>query len=57
MMSLLAAFRSFGSVVSISLGGFVLVRYGWGVLGGVGFLFSIIGFLALYFYAIEPELR
>ena len=55
MMSLVSAFESVGTVVSISLGGFVLVWFGWGVLGGLVGVFGILGFLILNYYALEPE--
>ena len=57
MMSLVAAFVSVGTVVSVGLGGFVLVWFGWGVLGGLVGVFGVIGFLILNYYALEPEIN
>jgi predicted MFS family arabinose efflux permease len=55
MMSLVAASESVGAVLGISLGGFVLILFGWGVLGGLLGVFGVLGFLFLYFYTLEPD--
>ena len=54
MMSMVSAFGSVGNVISLSISGFLLVLYGWGSLGGLIVLFSVIGLLILNFYAVEP---
>jgi MFS family permease len=57
MMSMFSAFGNVGGLVGISLGGLVLVWFGWGVLGGFACVLGLIGSLILNFYALEPELR
>lgn len=54
MMSMVAACESVGAVLGISLGGFVLIWFGWGVLGGLLGVFGVLGFLILNFFALEP---
>jgi len=55
VMSLVSAFGSVGNVLGLSVGGLLLVWYGWSMLGGLGMLFSVIGFTVLSLYAMEPE--
>jgi MFS family permease len=55
VMSLVSAFGSVGNVLGLSVGGVLLVWYGWGILGGLGLLFSVVGFIVLSLFAIEPE--
>jgi DHA1 family inner membrane transport protein len=57
MMSLVSAFESVGAVVSVSLGGLVLVWFGWGILGGLVGVFGLVGFLILSYYALEPKIE
>ena len=54
MMSMVAACESVGAVLGISLGGFMLIWFGWGVLGGLLGVFGVLGFLILNFFALEP---
>jgi predicted MFS family arabinose efflux permease len=57
MMSLFAASSSVGSVVSLSLGGFVLIWFGWGALGTLSVILCVLGYFVLSFYVIEPKIK
>jgi DHA1 family inner membrane transport protein len=53
MMSMSAAFSSTGNVLSLGLGGLLLIKYGWGVMGSVIGIFGLIAGILVYFYAKE----
>lgn len=55
MMSMVTAFGSVGYAVSLALGGFVLINYGWSTIGVVVTIFSLIGLLVLNFFVEEPQ--
>jgi MFS family permease len=55
MMSLISAFESVGTIVSVSLSGVMLIWFGWSFLGWLVGAFGIIGYLILKNYAFEPE--
>ncbi|MFW6109084.1 MAG: MFS transporter [archaeon] len=55
MMSMVTAFDSLGNVISLALGGFVLIYYGWSTIGVVVSMFSLLGLLILNFFVKEPQ--
>ena len=54
MMSLSSAFGSTGNVLSLSLSGYLLINYGWGVMGSVIGIFGFLAGIILYLYAEDP---
>jgi len=54
MMSLSSAFGSTGNVLSLSLSGYLLINYGWGVMGSVIGAFGVLASIILYLYAEDP---
>lgn len=54
MMSLSSAFGSTGNVLSFSLSGYLLINYGWGVMGSVIGVFGVLAAIILYLYAEDP---
>jgi predicted MFS family arabinose efflux permease len=54
MMSLSSAFGSTGNVMSLSLSGYLLINYGWSVMGSVIGVFGFIAGIILYLYAEDP---
>lgn len=54
MMSMTSAFGSTGTVLSLSLGGALLIQYGWRIMGvGIG-VFGILAGVILYLFAQDP---
>jgi predicted MFS family arabinose efflux permease len=51
MMSLTSAFGSVGVVVFLSSGGYLLIRYGWAIMGQITGLFALVAGIILYFFA------
>lgn len=54
MMSLSSAFGSTGNVLSLSLSGYLLVNYGWDVMGSVIGVFGFVAGIILYLYSKDP---
>lgn len=54
MMSLSSAFGSTGNVLSLSLSGYLLINYGWGVMGSVIGVFGFVAGIILYLYSKDP---
>jgi MFS family permease len=55
MMSMVSALANVGSTVSLTIGGLLLIRFGWRVMGLVMGSFGLIGCMILYLFAEEPE--
>lgn len=53
MMSMSSAFGSTGNVLSLSLSGFLLINYGWGVMGSVIGILGLIAGVLVFLYAKE----
>jgi len=55
MMSLTDAFGSIGNVLSLSLGGYLLIVYNWGIMGSIIGSFGIVAGLILYMFVKEQS--
>jgi predicted MFS family arabinose efflux permease len=55
MMSMVTAFGSVGYSISLAMGGFVLINYGWSTIGIVLTIFSFVGLLIINFFVEEPQ--
>jgi len=55
MMSMVSVFGSVGNTMSLSIGGLLLIGYGWRVMGLVIGSLGLLGSTILYLFATEPE--
>jgi predicted MFS family arabinose efflux permease len=55
MMSMVSVLGSVGNTMSLSIGGLLLIQYGWRVMGLVIGSLGPLGSIILYLYATEPE--
>ncbi|NYT16251.1 MAG: MFS transporter [Methanomassiliicoccales archaeon] len=55
MMSMASVIGSVGNTMSLSIGGLLLIQYGWGIMGLVIGSLGPLGSIILYLYAAEPE--
>jgi predicted MFS family arabinose efflux permease len=55
MMSMVSAINSLGGVFTLSLGGYLLIAYGWQIMFPVIGVFGLISALIVFLYAQEPS--
>jgi predicted MFS family arabinose efflux permease len=55
MMSMVSVVGSLGGVITLSLGGYLLIAYGWQVMFPVIGVFGLLGGLIVYLYTQEPS--
>ena len=55
MMSMVSVLGSVGNTVSLSIGGLLLIQFGWRVMGLVIGSFGLLGSIILFLYSTEPE--
>jgi len=55
MMSMVSVLGSVGNAVSLSIGGLLLIQYGWMVMGLVIGTFGLLGGIILYLFSEEPR--